>query len=336
VIVGALMLGLAAMATGNNLLFLILGAMLGLIALSGWLSEVVLRGVSVERRVPRAITAGEPAQLTYRVANRKRVLASFSLEVGERRHAEGSGFIASVPAGGDGQTRVERRWECRGVYPLDTVTLATSFPFGLFRKERDLEVAGEVVVRPRTERPVREPRPSGDRRARTGEVAAGASAARGEFRSLRGYVAGDDPRDVHWRSTARVGTPVIREYAREQAQTLWICVDLAAPAASSRSAVGDRVELSPGEVVIEIAAALAARAAEAGRPFALATLDNRLDPGTGEAQLERVLDALARARLRPDAPPLAPPAAAEACVLVTARAGATAAAWGDTFTPADP
>ena len=52
--VGALTVGFAAVNTGNNLLYLLLGAVLGFIALSGWLSEQALRGLEVRRVVPEA------------------------------------------------------------------------------------------------------------------------------------------------------------------------------------------------------------------------------------------------------------------------------------------
>jgi uncharacterized protein (DUF58 family) len=326
VIVGALSLGLAAMATGNNLLYLILGAMLGLITLSGWLSEVTLRGVDVARRVPRGIEAGSRAILVYELSNAKRLLPSFALEVGERRDAV-SGFAATVSPGASTRVRVERVWERRGVYHLDTVTLATSFPFGLFRKERDVDLDGEVVVWPRTGRAVRQLSVAADRSRTSGELAAGVTGARGEYRSLRGYLPGDDPRDVHWRSTARTGAPVIREYAREQAQALWLCLDLRGVAATG-DAAGE-----PGsrqEIAIEMAAALAARATRGGRPFGLVTPDERVEQGTGERQLERALDALARARFRPDAPPPHPPLPPGGCVLITP--GSAGAGWGDVFT----
>ncbi|MGB1780177.1 MAG: hypothetical protein ACPHQP_11530, partial [Longimicrobiales bacterium] len=48
--VGTTAVGFAAMNTGNNLLYLLLGAMLGFIAVSGWLSEQAIRGLRVERR----------------------------------------------------------------------------------------------------------------------------------------------------------------------------------------------------------------------------------------------------------------------------------------------
>ena len=88
---------------------------------------------------------------------------------------------------------------------------------------------------------------------------AAAGAARGEYRSLRQYQPGDDPRDVHWRSSARRNVPVVREYERDSADTLWLCLDL-------RAAPGEAAELA-----CEIAATLAARAARLGERFGLAT-----------------------------------------------------------------
>ncbi|HSU17811.1 DUF58 domain-containing protein [Longimicrobium sp.] len=314
---GTLLLGFAAVGTGNNLLYLVLGAMLGFITLSGWLSEQMIRRVEVRRRPPRGLTAGHPARIAYEVRNDKRRLPSLAVEVGEAA-LPGRAWVPSVEPGATAVARAEVVFTTRGVFPLETVTLATSFPFGLFRKERDVEIPGEAVVWPRHDLPVREPRPAGERVRRAGESFAGAAGARGEYRGLRPYRAGDDPRDVHWRTTARRGEPVIREYERDRSRALWICLDLRAePGGLAESAV-------------EIAASLAGAASRRGEPFALATADARVSPGTGAAQLERVLDALARARIRADAPAPNPPVPAGECVLVTARAGGRGR-WGDVY-----
>jgi uncharacterized protein (DUF58 family) len=183
-----------------------------------------------------------------------------------------------------------------------------------------VDVPGEVVVWPRTDRPVREPRPAGERARRSGETFAGAAGARGEYRGLRPYRAGDDPRDVHWRTTARVGHPVVREYERDRSRALWLCLDL-------RGVDGEMAETA-----VEIAAAVAAAAVRRGDAFGLATQDGQVRPGAGSAQLERVLDALARATFRADAPRLEPPVPAGECVLVTA--GGSGAGWGDVYAAA--
>jgi uncharacterized protein (DUF58 family) len=315
---GSVVLGFAAIGTGNNLLFLMLGGMLGFITLSGWLSEQMVQKLEVKRRPGRA-TAGEPSRITYEVRNGNRRLPAFSIEAGEER-SRARAWIPVIAPGEWGTGRADATWERRGVIALETLTLSTSFPFGLFVKERDVDVPGEIVVWPRTDRPVREPRPAGQRVRRAGEAFAGQAGARDEYRGLRPYRPGDDPRDVHWKTTARVGHPVVREYERDRSRALWLCLDL-------RSAEGEMVESA-----VEIAAALAAGAVRRGDAFGFATQDAQVRPGAGGAQLERVLDALARARFRPDAPRLEPPVPAAECVLIAASA--PGAGWGEVFTPA--
>ncbi|HUF13298.1 MAG TPA: DUF58 domain-containing protein [Longimicrobiales bacterium] len=329
---GALAIGVAAIPTGNNLLFLLLGSMLGFIAVSGWLSEQSIRGLELERRLPRGVTAGQPIRIAYRVRNAKRRLPILAVEIRERDLPAAPpapagpprsrvAWLASLPAGDSVTLRAEHTVDRRGVYPLEELTLATGFPFGLFRKERDIELAGTLVVWPRSDRTLREVRTPGRPRQRTGELVGGGVGTRGEFRGLRDYRPGDDPRDVHWRSSARLGSPVVREYERERAETLWICVDL------GRSHDADvRTE----EEALEIAASLARTTIERSQPVALATSDVVIEEGSGPAQLDRILDALARAAFRIDAPTPRPPVAAAASVLVSAT-GRRVGGYADAF-----
>lgn len=275
-------MGFAAINTGNNLLYLLLGAMLGAMAVSGWLSEQTLRGLHVTRAVPGGVPVDREFRVRYRVTNGKRWIPSLALEF----HEPGLPGLAFVPHLGPGETRgthAVERFVRRGVYPLEVLTLATDFPFGLFRKERDIPLPGELVVWPRTDRVV----PDGA--LGTGLdpslVAASAQAAtgpRGEFRSLREYRSGDDARDIHWRTSARLRRPVVREYERDAGDAVWVVLDTAHPP-------GDAAEAA-----VETAASLCARAAHRGRTFALAAGPHVVEPGAGDPHLERALDALAR------------------------------------------
>lgn len=301
--VGAMAVGFAAVNTGNNLLYLLLGAMLGLVALSGWLSERVLRGIEVERRVPHGLPAGRDGRVVYRVRNRKRRFPSLSLEI-EDRGLPGRVFLPRVAAGGTELATATVGFERRGVRRLGPVILSTAFPFGFFEKSGDMELPGELVVWPRTDRSLHQAS-AGDgdgHGARPWQLPSG---PRGEYRGLREYRIGDDPRDIHWRTTARRDRPVVREYDRDAARTLWICLDRGAEP-------GDEAEDT-----VELAASLAARASGEGRRFGLVAGERLLRPGSGPAHLEAVLDALARVEFHPAAPPPAPPAEPEACVLVS-------------------
>ena len=327
---GALAIGVAAIPTGNNLLFLLLGAMLGFIGVSGWLSEQTIQRLQIERRVPRGVTAGKPFRIGYRVRNAKRRMPSIAVEIREPQLAgvargvaerAGAAWLSSLAANGATALRAEHVIERRGVYALEELTLATGFPFGLFTKERDLDLPAQLVVWPRSDRTVRDARTPGRQRRRSGEITGGLSGSRGEFRNLRDYRPGDDPRDVHWRSSARLGIPLVREYERERAESLWICLDHA------RTPERD---VEAEEEAVELAASLARTAVERGQPVGLATGDGVVDEGTGPAQLERILDALARVTFRPDAPAPRAPIGASASVFVgaaTPRGGA----WADVY-----
>jgi uncharacterized protein (DUF58 family) len=318
--VGTFAVGLAAINTGNNLLHLLLGAMLGLLLLSGWLSERAIRKVTVERRFPHGLSAGEEARLSYRVHNGKRRLPSLSLEIDDEG-LPGTAFADRVPAGGAVDVSAPTRFDRRGVVRLSKVSVSTTFPFGLFRKASDLTLPGELVVWPRTDHPLGVPTVPG-RVRRESRPWRGPAGPRGEYRGLRQYRPGDDPRDIHWRSSARRETPVIREYDRDASHTVWICLDLGAQP-------GDAAE-----EMLEAAASLAARAMDQGRRFGLAAGERLLRPGMGPAHLESILDALARVRFEPHAPPPAPPAEPESCILVSLQ-GRGGDRFGDAFAGAD-
>ncbi len=303
-ILGSIAVGFAAMNTGNNLLYLLLGAMLGFIAVSGWLSEQAIGGLDIERSAPRAVTVGNDLRLTYVVTNRKARLPSLAVEISEAGLPDRA-FLSHVGPGDRAVTRSVNSFVRRGIYPLRTLTLSTGFPFGLFQKERDLELPGEIVVWPRTDRPVRDPASGTGRVPHFGTSSRGAVGTRGEYRSLRVYRIGDDSRDIHWKSSARMRQPVLREYERDGAETRWICLDLR----------GEQGEAA--EAAVEIAAALAARAVAEHRPFALVAGTELLEPGDGGGQLERALDLLARVDFEPDAPGPRPPVDPQLCVLVS-------------------
>lgn len=300
---GTFAVGFAAMNTGNNLLYLLWGSMLGFLMVSFWLSEQAIAGMRIQRRFAHAVTVGHDFRLGYDVRNLKPRLPSLALEIIEAG-LPNRAFVAHVPAKGTTGAGSVNSFVRRGIYPLGTVTLSTSFPFGLFRKERDYEIPGEVVVWPRSDRRVREPNVGGGRVRRAGLSARGTAGSRGEYRSLRGYRPGDDPKDIHWRSTARMREPVIREYERDGAETRWICLD-------TRVEEGDAAEAA-----VEVAASLCAQAVAGHHPFALVAGRAVLEPGEGPGQLERALDLLARVDFAEDEPVPSPPAPMDRCVLV--------------------
>jgi uncharacterized protein (DUF58 family) len=143
--------GFAAINTGNNLLYLLLGMMLSLIVASAILSESSLRGLEVQRRPPARLHAGRPFLMGISLRNVKSRLPSFSVEVEdliEGKPLDKKCYFLKVPAGRKQQTSYRHAVPRRGRYRFSGFRLSTKFPFALFRKSRRVEEEGEVIVLP--------------------------------------------------------------------------------------------------------------------------------------------------------------------------------------------
>jgi uncharacterized protein (DUF58 family) len=76
-----LVIGIAALNTGNNLLYIVVAAMLAAILVSGFASAIVLRGLELDVRLPEHVFAGRATLGRLVLRNRRRWLPSFSVNV---------------------------------------------------------------------------------------------------------------------------------------------------------------------------------------------------------------------------------------------------------------
>jgi uncharacterized protein (DUF58 family) len=76
-----LVIGIAALNTGNNLLYIVVAAMLAAILVSGVVSALVLRGLELEVRLPEHVFAGRPVAGQIVLRNPRRFLPAFSIRV---------------------------------------------------------------------------------------------------------------------------------------------------------------------------------------------------------------------------------------------------------------
>ncbi len=207
-------LGVAAINTGNNLLYLLVSLLLSLIVVSGVLSEQSMRGLRLEADVPAEIFARAPALFGAVLANRKRWLTSYSvtLELLTRGAPTRFIYIPRLEAERDRLLTWEETLPARGRQRLAGVRLTTRFPFALFLKASRVMLEREVVVFPAVH-PI-------SPEALLQLVGAGTSAVRRHGRghdlyNLRTYRPGDDPRLIHWRSSAKVDSLLVREMEAE-------------------------------------------------------------------------------------------------------------------------
>ena len=279
-------IGLAAINTGNNLLYLLLGWLLSMIVASGALSDVTMRGLSVKRRWPGHIFAGQPFLMEISVENLKGSLASYSIEIEDlvdEQPLDKKCYFLKVPPGKTQRTSYRHTFSRRGLYQFDGFRIGTKFPFALFRKSRDVVCEGEVVAFPA----VFPSAPPAPRARHQGETLVARVGRRGEFFGLREYRSGDDRSAIHWRSTARTGRLMVREFEQESQRRATILVDNALPADA------DRALCDALEEAISLAASLAKAYLQRGFSVRFIARGAQGPFSAGMPQLTRILRTLA-------------------------------------------
>jgi uncharacterized protein (DUF58 family) len=219
---------LAAVNTGNNLLFLILACLLAGILISGVLSRVVLTGIELKFDLPEHIFAEQPVLAEVELRNDKPAWPSFSIRViggAKKSPAEiltRPVFFPYIPRMSAARQKVELRFPRRGVYRQDSFGIRTRFPFGFFEKTRQVDSNLEIAVYPRVEPTEQfyEVLP-----LLTGEMASYFRGRGHELHSLRDYLNTDSARFVDWKVTAKTGRLVVREFAREDERRVLLVLD---------------------------------------------------------------------------------------------------------------
>lgn len=96
-----LSISLAGFNSGNNLLYLISGVMLGSVLISLVAGRVNLSRLDVRRRLPPRAFAGYPFKMRLELANNKRAYKSFAVSWRKRRASKGLRFLCRSKTGGN-------------------------------------------------------------------------------------------------------------------------------------------------------------------------------------------------------------------------------------------
>ncbi|WP_187345121.1 DUF58 domain-containing protein [Cystobacter ferrugineus] len=270
--------GLGALNTGNNLLYLVLGLLLSVIILSGVLSERCLRDLSVRRVGSEGAFAGEPFAFRWALTRRKG--HAFALTLSEVDvPLTGEGGVGYLPAGLEHVVRADLTAPRRGPVKLVGVRVTTTWPLGLFAKTRVFPLPGTLLVYPRRGFACATPED-----AATGHVGEAHHPHRldgtGDLAGLRELAEGEDSRRVHWLKSASAGKLIKVEREREERRTYVLEV--------RPGLAGEALERRCEEVAEQ-----AHRLLEAGHEVGLELPGQRLRPGAGSGQERLLLRALA-------------------------------------------
>jgi Protein of unknown function DUF58 len=236
-IAGTLVVALAALNTGNNLLFMVLACLLAGILISGLLSRVVLGGVDVRLELPEHIFAQRTVLAIAELTNNKQMTPSFSVSLIDeatsksRKNAPADSahpildrpvYFPYIPHQQIARQTVELTFPRRGVYRQEALGLRTKFPFGFLQKTRRAESPIEVVVYPRIQ-PTEEfyeilP-------LVTGELESYQRGRGNDLYAIRDYQFNDSARHVDWKASARIGSLQVKEFAREDERRVMLVFD---------------------------------------------------------------------------------------------------------------
>ena len=296
-----LFMGVAAINSQANLLFGVFGLMIGVMLIAGVLSRLVLRGLVLRRALPEHGAVGHPLTISYELANRKRYWPSLSITVSEMDGLaaftrQPQGYLLHAAAQTTATVPVQLVPRRRGLHELNRYRLATSFPFGFIQRSRRGRHKDVLVIYPAVARV--SPRLLAMCRSAetTGETVRPRAGGSDEFYGVKEYRAGDNPRLIYWRRSARSGTLVAKEMTQVAPPRIALLVDtcLASRSTADHAAV---------ERCIAMAASLAGEALDQGLSVGLCTWSNgwtSIAPTRGKRHRSELLSVLARLPLNTD------------------------------------
>jgi uncharacterized protein (DUF58 family) len=231
-----LLLLVAGMYQQVNLIILVATLAAGPLLMSFLSTRSLLRKLRVVRRAPAYVFSGDPLVVDYTLENSRRWTAALALFIEDSlvavdRSVSGAVlaprvFFARVPA----RDRARIRWQAaspkRGKYRFCDLDLGTRAPFGISERRVTSPLNESILVYPRigqlTRRWFQLQRQAienrlGQRHDR--------SAQQDEYHGLRDYRPGDSPRWIHWRTSARRGELMVKEFEQQNEQDLAILID---------------------------------------------------------------------------------------------------------------
>ena len=251
-------IAIAALNTGNNLLFIILASLLAGILASGILSGIVLSHLELAFILPDHVFAERPLVSRLTVHNLKWVFPSFSITVSGRaqknmEHRKGRGlfrtragksssasnsplqeilaapvYIPYIPHRSAVTQHVELTFPRRGRYTQEGFHVRSKFPFGFLSKAHDVTGRQEILVLPNVQ-PTEEfyeilPLIGG-------ELASLFKGRGHDLYAIRDYQPTDSARHVDWKASAKAQELKVREFTREDERRLVLVFDTQLPRA---------------------------------------------------------------------------------------------------------
>jgi uncharacterized protein (DUF58 family) len=261
----------AALYSGNNLIYLILSAMLAATLMSGLVSRIDLAGLHLTLGLPDHIFAGRPSLARVGLQNLKLLIPSFAIRVQASDPEEGfalqSVYFPVVAANESVTASVEVVFARRGKYRGAGVDLVTRFPFGLVERRAKLELKDRMIAYPNVQLTSEAERALNALKRTAMNRTVGDSH---DLYRVRPAVASDGARFIHWKASAGSPELWVREFTREERLSVRLVLDRRASSADGF------------ETAVAACAAVAWKLAEESADITLATDERSIVCRAGE------------------------------------------------------
>lgn len=313
----------AAQGTGIRIFFHLSYVLVALLLVSYAWAWLNLRGIELEREIStQRAQVGDFARERVTVINRWPLPKLWvELRDGSDMPQHGSGFVSYLQGGERRRWMIRTPCVMRGRFRLGPSVLTSGDPFGIFRVERRIAGSNELIVYPRTVPLTHFSLPSAelpggqDTKSRTYHVTPNVA-------GVRDYAPGDSFNRIHWRTTARTGQLMVKEFELDPTAEVYIAIDLEERSQERLSGDGARgmrrlsearAAESTEEYAIHAAASIAQQLLSENKPVGLVAWGQHrevIPPERESRQLYKILEALAILRAQ-GSQPLAEVLAAE-------------------------
>jgi uncharacterized protein (DUF58 family) len=233
-----------------------------LVLMAVWVSQRPLRASVTRRVITMRVPRGDPIRLTYRLRNATRFRSGRATVIDRCDDQETRIPVPPVPPHTELTAPGSIPTRRRGMFEVGPFVIERLDPFWLTVGSRRDAGRAPVIVHPKVYDLVG---PTGAVRVVENESVLRRATAdpMSGFVSLREYVEGDDPRMIHWPTTARTGTLMVREHVEVRRPEFTVVLD-------TSGAVGTPDDF---EEAVDVAATLAVHALRSGLDVVVRTTD---------------------------------------------------------------
>ena len=224
-----MLVGLAAFASGNNLVFLILAVMLSAMLVSGFISRLSLAALRLEFFLPDHIAARRSVDARIVVSNEKWLMPAFSIHLARvqgRNHTQSIVYAPVIPSRSTVDAPLQLWFPKRGTQQSNQFLFSTRFPFGFTERRIEVDVKHDILIYP-----CLDPQPGFEEllAGLEGEIETHFRGRGDDFYRIRPYELQESARFIDWKASAHTGAPQVREFARNEDREVDLMLDLNVP-----------------------------------------------------------------------------------------------------------